>query len=204
MVKNIIFDIGNVILNFDYTRVLDSYTSNKEKQKFIKKNIINSPEWLGNSLLDTGYITKEDAIKIVQDRTNHINDELIFDFWSNCNKYSYIDDNVLKLLAKLKEKGYSIYLLSNINADMYDYIKDSVLFKLVDGYILSYLEHQIKPYEAIYKTLIKRYNINPNESIFIDDNDKNIKTANKLGFIGAKVESDNYNSIIKILKEMNV
>ena len=54
MIKNIVFDIGNVILNFDLNRVLNSYTINKNEQQFILDNIINSPEWLGYSLIDTG------------------------------------------------------------------------------------------------------------------------------------------------------
>ena len=65
MIKNIIFDIGNVILNFNIKEVLQKFTSNKIEQKFILKNIINSPEWLGNALIDTGYISREDAIEQV-------------------------------------------------------------------------------------------------------------------------------------------
>lgn len=59
MIKNIIFDIGNVILNFNIKEVLQKFTSNKIEQKFILKNIINSPEWLGNALIDTGYISRD-------------------------------------------------------------------------------------------------------------------------------------------------
>ena len=83
MVKNIIFDIGNVILNFNINRVLNEFTDNIDEQKFIKENIIKSPEWLGNALIDTGYLTREAAIKIVQDRTDHRNDKIIAQFWNN-------------------------------------------------------------------------------------------------------------------------
>lgn len=91
-----------------------------------------------------------------------------------------------------------------MNEDMHNHIKNNKLFEIVDGYVLSYIEHQIKPNEEIYKTLIKRYNINPKESIFIDDNKKNIETANKLNFTGIKVEPDNYNNIIKLLNDLNI
>ena len=80
MIKNIIFDIGNVILNFDIKRVLNEYTGNEEDRQFILDNIINSPEWLGYALIDTGYVTKEEAISMVQDRTNHMKDELVYHF----------------------------------------------------------------------------------------------------------------------------
>ena len=86
MIKNVIFDIGNVILNFDYKKVLERFTNNEDEQDFIMNNIIKSPEWLGYGLIDTGFITRENAIKMVQDRTNHMNDELVENFWKNAEK----------------------------------------------------------------------------------------------------------------------
>ena len=59
IIKNIIFDIGNVILNFNINEVLQKFTSNEVEKEFILKNIINSPEWLGNALIDTGVIYQE-------------------------------------------------------------------------------------------------------------------------------------------------
>ena len=56
MIKNIVFDIGNVILNFNIDEVLNKYTPDKKIRKFIKENIINSPEWLEYALIDTGYV----------------------------------------------------------------------------------------------------------------------------------------------------
>lgn len=204
MIKNIIFDIGNVILNFNLLNVLPSFTENKDEQKFIFDNIINSPEWLGHALIDTGYIKKEDAIEIVKDRTNHTNDKLISDFWNTYNDYASIDENVIALIKKLKANNYRIYLLSNINPYTYDFVKTSGLFDIVDGYVLSYLEHKIKPYESIYNILINRYNLIPEECLFVDDKEDNMITANRLGILGKKVEPDNYDSIINLLEQYNI
>lgn len=204
MIKNIIFDIGNVILDFNIDRVLNEFSDSKDDQEFIKKNIIESPEWLGNALIDTGYLTRDDAIKIVQDRTNHSKDKLIIDFWKNYNKFAKIDERVLNLIKKLKNNNYRIYLLSNINPYTHELVKKSGLFEIVDGYVLSYKEHMIKPYKSIYNTLLKRYNLKPEESVFIDDNEKNIITGNLLGIISKKVEPDNYDSIINVVKELKL
>ena len=198
MIKNIIFDIGNVILNFNINEVLPKFTTNKEEQKFILENIINSPEWLGNALIDTGYISREDAIEIVKDRTNHCNDKLIVDFWKNYNDFAQVDERVLSLIRKLNK----IYLLSNINPYTFEFVNKSDLFNLVDGYVLSYKEHKVKPYKAIYNVLLERYKLLPNECIFIDDNEKNIATGNLMGIISKKVEPDNYESIIKALEKL--
>lgn len=199
MIKNVVFDIGNVILNFDYMKVISEYTDSIEEQKFILDNIMNSPEWLGYSLIDTGFITKEEAIQIVQDRTNHINDNLVRNFWNNYNNYAFVDKRVLKLIERLKNKGYKVYLLSNMNEYTFNKVKASNLFNIVDGYVLSYLVHQVKPYISIYKTLISKYNLTVSECLFIDDNENNINTANSLGMIGRLVKPDNYEDILRVL-----
>lgn len=199
MIKNIIFDIGNVILNFDYLKVIANYTDNIKEQRFILDNIINSPEWLGYSLIDTGFITKEEAIQIVQDRTNHVNDNLIRDFWNSYNNYAFVDKNVLDLIKQLKKKDYKIYLLSNINEYTFNKVKDSNLFNIVDGYVLSYKVHQVKPYVSIYKTLINKYNLKVSECLFIDDNENNINTANMLGMSATLVKANNYEDILRVL-----
>lgn len=201
MIKNIVFDIGNVILNFNLEDVLPKFTNDKEEQQFIIDNIINSPEWLGYALIDTGYISKEEAISIVQDRTNHEKDELISRFWNNYNDFALVDNRVINLIKDLKLKGYKIFLLSNINEHTFINVNKSELFNIVDGYVLSYIEHQVKPYKAIYKTLINRYSLNPVETVFIDDNQNNINTAKELGFIAKKVEPDNYDSVFVSIKE---
>lgn len=203
-IKNIIFDIGNVILNFNVDDVLQKFTSDRNEQKFILDNIINSPEWLGNALIDTGYITRENAIEIVKDRTNHVYDNLITDFWYNYNNFAKVNENVLNLIKKLKNNNYKIYLLSNINPYTYEFVEKSGLFELVDGYVLSYQEHKVKPFVSIYMTLLERYNLIPSESVFIDDNQNNITTGNSLGIISKKVEPDNYDSIVNIINELNL
>lgn len=204
MIKNIIFDIGNVILKFNVKEVLKNFTSNEDEQKFILDNIINSPEWLGYALIDTGYITKEEAIEMVKDRTNHTNDKIIEDFWNNYNNFASVNEEMLILIKTLKEKEYKIYLLSNINQYTTEFIEKSGLFRLVDGYVLSYQVHQVKPYIGIYNTLLEKYKLMPNESLFIDDNEKNIITGNSLGIISKKVEPDNIESVINVIKEMNL
>lgn len=112
-----------------------------------------------------------------------------------------MNKKVLSLIKRLKENGYKIFLLSNINEDTFSYINKSELLNIVDGYVLSYKEHKIKPYEAIYKTLIERYSLSTSKTLFIDDNPKNIQTAKELGFITAKVLPDDYDSVYNALKK---
>lgn len=204
MIKNIVFDIGNVILNFDIDDVLNRFTNDEFEKKFIFENIINSPEWLKNGLIDTGFVSIDDAISIVQDRTNHINDYLIERFWKTYNDYAEVDKRLLEIIRRLKNNNYKIFLLSNINPYTHEFINKSNLLEVVDGYVFSYQEHMIKPFDSIYNILIQRYSIIPSESLFIDDNQKNVDTGNKLGFISKKVEPDCYDSVLEVLKENNL
>lgn len=203
-IKNIIFDIGNVILNFNLEDILRHFTCDDHEKNFIVDTIINSPEWLQYALIDTGYISREDAISILEDRTNHKHDELIEKFLYGYTKYSIINENVIALMKKLKNNGYQIYLLSNINKHTHDSIRSSELFSLVDGYVFSYLEHKVKPYESIYLELLSRYQLVPNECLFIDDKKENVITANSLGILGNSVLPDNFTSIEKLLEEYEI
>lgn len=203
-IKNIIFDIGNVILNFNLEDILPHFTCDDHEKNFIVDTIINSPEWLQYALIDTGYISREDAISILKDRTNHKHDELIEKFLYGYTKYSIINENVIALMKKLKDNGYQIYLLSNINKHTHDSIRSSELFSLVDGYVFSYLEHKVKPYESIYLELLSRYQLDPNECLFIDDKKENVITANSLGILGNSVLPDNFTSIKKLLEEYEI
>lgn len=204
-IKNIIFDIGNVILKFKYIDIIDKFVKNEDEKQFIINNVINSPEWLKYSIIDTGYITQKEAIQIVKDRTNHINDELIELFWSTYNDYAKVNEEAINIIKNLKLRGYNIYLLSNINQYTVDFInKTSDLFGIVDGYILSYQVHQIKPYQSIYKNLINKYNLKPSECIFIDDNQKNIDTGNLVGFKSIKVNPDDINDLKNLISKLHL
>lgn len=92
-IKNIVFDIGNVILHFDLDEVLPHFASNDEEKNFLLQEVIHSPEWLSYALIDMDFLSMKHAISIVEDRTNHKNDSLIEKFWYHYNEYSFIDDN---------------------------------------------------------------------------------------------------------------
>ena len=203
MIKNIVFDIGDVILNFDFDCILNKLTDDLKKKDYILNNVLNTSDWCGFTLIDNGFLTIEQAIAIVQKRTNHKEDELIEKLFKNYFLYSYFNKKVLNLIKKLK-KNYKIYLLSNINKYTFNYVKNSDLFEIVDGYVLSYQVHQVKPNEDIYLNLIKKYNIMAIESLFIDDKFENIKTAKKLGFDTVYVLPNNYEDLIKKVNEKGI
>lgn len=202
MIKNIIFDIGNVILYFDWDSFINKFTNNIDEKEFIEKYIYYTPEWHDEALLDIGYLEREEAIKIQMERSNHQNDELLLRFWNSFLDEYKINEDVINLMKKLKENGYKLYLLSNFSKDVHEHFINHDLFKIIDGAILSYQVHKIKPDVSIYHELEKTYNIKFNESIFIDNNQDNVNKGNELGLKSIKVNDNDYCDLIEKLENI--
>ena len=197
-IKNIIFDFGNVIIkaNFDY--IASKFSNNPSDKKFIKENIFYSPEWMGLGLVDTGLLSFEDMALIINDRTNNSHTNLVNNVLNNVTDMFVYNENILDIIKSLKNKGYKLYLLSNISEKVYSSFKDD-LTSIFDGLVLSYEIHKIKPYNGIYSHLINTYNIKPEESLFIDDNKSNIDAAKKFNINSVCVNANDIDDIKRVL-----
>ena len=133
-------------------------------------------------MLDRGVITEEEAINIFCNR--NIEDSkfirLVMDNW-----YQILTpiEGTVEILRALSYKGYKNYVLSNYQLLAYQNVtKRFDFFSCFNGGIISYKEKLLKPEKDIYDKLIKKYNIDPKESIFIDDTKENVESAKLLGF----------------------
>ena len=203
MIKNIIFDLGNVIIKFNKNELINKFVCNEEAARFIYDKIMGSPEW---ALMDLGEITKEQAIEAINKRNNNNYSELTRRFLNDWYKTDIYNRQTIELAKQLKEQGYDLYVLSNIADHIYDYIKDDEFFGLTEGDVISALEHVKKPDEKIYEILLERYNLKPEECLFIDDDDsgRNYETANKIGIQGRRVLPNNAKDIQKMLGEHQI
>ena len=179
MIKNIIFDLGNVLLNFKPMVYVNSKIPDKEKSKQIYKEIFESYEW---AMLDRGVITEEEAINIFCNRNMEDSKSirLVMDNW-----YQLLTpiEGTIEILRVLNSAGYKNYVLSNYQLLAFQNVtKRFDFFSCFDGGIISYKEKLLKPEKDIYDKLIKKYNIDPKESIFIDDTKENVESAKLLGF----------------------
>ncbi|GFZ33588.1 haloacid dehalogenase [Clostridium zeae] len=178
MYKNIIFDIGNVLLSFNPIEYLSSKIQQPEKVLEVHKELFQSEEWL---MLDRGTITEEEAKNAIANRSVANGDLIRLSFENWYDLLTPIEPSV-EVLKLLKDSNYKIYFLSNFHLLAFDHILEKYdFFKLFDGGIVSYKEKLIKPEEAIYRRLIEKYDLNPKESIFIDDVEENIEGAKNLG-----------------------
>lgn len=201
IIKNIIFDLGNVIINYNQKQIIDCFTKKDVEIEYIYSQIFNSPEW---KLMDLGDITNDQAIKIINEKNDFKYVKLTQEFLSEWYKKQYINRNVVNIARKLKEKQYKLYVLSNMSDLCYEYFKNEDFFSLCKGIIISSHEHIKKPDEKIYKLLLERYNLNPAECLFIDDTEKNYETANKIGIKGRKIIPNDDKDIIEMLSEFNI
>lgn len=204
MIKNVIFDIGKVIAYIDYNEALDALIDNEKDKKFLIDNVLNSPEWEGDDLIDYGFLSLDEFISVLCDKFSNKKDDIIKGFIYGHYDYFKVNNKMLDLIKLLKNNGYKVYLLSNINEVVIDMFTPSGLFDIVDGKVLSCEVHQVKPNDGIYKTLLEKYNINPSESCFVDDRIDNIKKAETFSIKGLHVKPNNYDDVISKLKEINI
>lgn len=174
MIKNIILDVGGVLFDDSKNNIDNIF---KKDCNSIYKNAYGK----GFKECLLGKKTIKEHIKNLKGLDDYHDICYILNKENLSISYPVITENV-NFVKKLKEKGYKIYLLTNITEDSYNYI-DSIINidNFADGGIYSYKEHIIKPDHRIYNLLINKYKLNKNETIFFDDKGKNINAANEIG-----------------------
>lgn len=177
MIRSIIFDLGNVLLNFKPETFLLRYTKDEQYiQNFISK-VIRNKIWFN---LDRGTISLENAKEEFIRKYPEDNSFIITFFEHWMEMLTPIQENV-KVLCDLKANGYNTYILSNFIEETFEIIeKKYKFFSLFDGKIISGQEKVIKPEIEIYQKLIDKYNLVPEECVFIDDIRSFLSRARKL------------------------
>ena len=203
MYKNIIFDLGNVIINYNQKKIINNFTEKEEEIKYIYDEIFHAPEW---TLMDLGDITNDEAIEIINKRNEFKYEKLTQEFLHEWYKKQPINRDIVEIAKILKNNGYNLFVLSNMANQTYEYFKNDEFFSLCTGIVISAHEHVKKPDEKVYRLLLNRYNLNAEECLFIDDDDsgKNYETANKIGIKGRRIMPNQAEDVKKLLLELNV
>ncbi|MBW7571439.1 HAD family hydrolase [Caproiciproducens faecalis] len=178
MIKNMVFDMGNVLLAYTPDDYMKTITQDEEAAAAVLKELFRSAEW---EQLDAGSITEEDAVAQVCARIPQYSDvvQRAMDNWhSDLTPMTGMPE----IVARLKEKGYRIYLLSNTSLRFYQYQDKVDMFRSFDGFIVSAKEKLVKPDVAIFDCLCERYGLQSGECLFVDDLQQNIDGAQKAGF----------------------
>jgi len=178
MIKSIIFDIGNVLLEFKPLDYLKATFNDDKIEALVYKEIFQSQEWLH---LDRGTLTQEEAIKaIIQRNPNY--EVHIKRCMANWIGILIPIEGTLQIVKELKQKGFKLYLLSNFHSLAFESIYSKYdFFKYFDGGVISYKENLVKPETEIYTRLLDTYGLKAKECLFIDDTLANTEAADRLG-----------------------
>ena len=195
MYKNIIFDLGGVVVNFTPKDFLMDRFMNKKAEEIVYALTFGSKEWED---LDRGDISRGTANRIMLENAaacgRVFEVQAVIDEWEVILK---TNQHTINTMCKLKLAGYRLYYLSNIASDTMEQIKQLDFFPLFDGGVASCDVHLLKPDPKIYTLLMQKYHLAYDESIFIDDNKHNAQAAYNLGITGILYK--NYRSFDRAL-----
>ena len=178
MIKNIVFDIGNVLVHYRPMDYLEKRYA-REDADFLLAAIFESAEWVG---LDKGTLTEDEALKRFIARAPEKEAHLREVMGDLSTIFTPIESSIA-ILKELRKAGYNMLYLSNISHNIFAFITRTYDFmeEFVGG-IASAKVQTLKPGEDIYHHLITQYAIKPEETVFIDDTDHNIQAAIVLDF----------------------
>lgn len=178
MIRNIIFDLGNVLLDFNPYSYLEKLDYRGKIKERLKTEIFETEEWL---MLDRGTITQEEAVGKWQHRNPDLKDE-IADVMAEWEKMLALKEDTAEILKSLAAKDYNLYILSNFQQKAFEYISSKYDFlNYFDGRVISADIGLIKPETEIYDHLLDKFNLKAGETLFIDDSKENIESALKKG-----------------------
>ena len=178
MIKNLIFDFGKVLVDYDFSHVINQFFTDKKKEEEFC-NLFTSLSFL--DICD-----KEDKpfSQIMQDMRErypqYAKEAMMYEERYMEFVIGEIED-MRAVLTEMKKRGYKLYGLTNWCSMVHKVMKKYEIFSLLDGRVISSEEHIIKPDVAIYNRLLEKYGLKPEECVFTDDKPVNIIGAQKVG-----------------------
>lgn len=198
MIKNIVFDVGMVLVDFRWRQVMEDVGCTPDEVETIAAVMVNSPFW---NELDRGVMDEEDVIVQMIAKLPGLEDKARA-FWENIHltieAFPYAKDWV----KGLKEAGYHTYLLTNYPRSLYKNTAEQCFTFLpyIDDVLVSSHEKMTKPDREIYVRLLEKFDLKAEETVFIDDRLANVEGAESVGIMG--IHFTNFNEVSKKLKEL--
>ncbi len=183
MIKNIVFDIGDVLVGYDGRSYLKSFGFSPEKEQTILCATFRSPYW---PELDREAIPLPELMEAFCSLAPPEYREDIFRVFEGAHRSICPWPESLPWIQSLKERGYGVYYLSNYSSLMVERTRDALGFlPYMDGGLFSYEVKQVKPEPEIYEAFVERFpQIQPEEAVFLDNSEENVKAAEAFGFHG--------------------
>lgn len=187
MIKNIVFDMGNVVIRFDPARFIDRFGVSAEERELLLREVFRSAEWV---MMDRGTLTDEQCADILCPRLpEHLRETArkLIAFW---DRPILETEGICPLIEELKGLGYGIYLLSNASCRQPDYWQRVPASRFFDGTLISYSVKLVKPMPEIYEKFFETFSLRREECFFIDDSPANVEAALYVGMPATVFHND--------------
>jgi len=181
MIKNLVFDLGNVLIEWNSEKILTYFEPEKEQRQVLRQAIFESGVW---HQTDRGERSLKEACEEVLAQLDVSYHSAVKNILYHWYEVVHVYSGLQERIRLWSDQGYRIYILSTTCEIFYHIEKAGLLpiYPLLSGYILSSEVGVVKPEVEIYHKLLKKYGLDPVESVFIDDIQANLDTAAELGF----------------------
>lgn len=187
MIQNIVFDMGNVLINYDAAEYVRAYVEDAEDRRLVTQELFGSLEWVK---LDRGTITDDEALAAICARLPRRLHSAVNSLLQHWYEGLVPLPEIGSLVRELKDLGYGIYLLSNASINYHKFRGIIPAIDLFDGEFVSADHHLIKPDPAVYQAFCQRFSLDPASCFFIDDFPLNIEAAMRMGMQGFVYHKD--------------
>lgn len=178
MIKNIIFDVGNVLVEYSWERMLKALHITGEAYDAVAEATALSPMW---NELDRSLLSDEEILEGFIKNAPAYETEIRL-VWDNIPESIHCYPYSVSWVKEFKKKRYKTYILSNYSRRGFEMTRQELPFVAdMDGVLFSYEVKLVKPEPEIYQTLLEKYRLRPEECVFMDDNEKNVVAARKAG-----------------------
>ena len=186
MVKAVIFDMGNILLDFDTRGLTAAFTDCGEDAALLHREMFEGPDWL---ILDRGG-TEEEGLARMKERLPQRLWTAADQAMAHWDEFLTPRPEINRLARELDGLGLPLYILSNTSHRFYSFREKIPVWPLIKGTLLSCEEHLLKPDLDIFRRLFSRFGLTPGECFFIDDLNINIEGAWLVGMDGAIFDGD--------------
>ena len=200
MIKNIVFDMGNVLLRFDPEFFIQQLDVTPEDGRTLLIQVFRSLEW---AQMDRGSLTEKQAAELICQRLPERLHAAAYILTDQLERPIQAIDGSYALVEELKNLGYGLYLLSNASYRQHDYWPLLPCSRFFDGTLISADVKLVKPQPEIYRLLFEKFSLKPEECFFVDDSPPNVEGALYCGMPGA-VFNDGVPALRKALRAAGV
>lgn len=188
MIKNIIFDVGDVLIEYRWKQMLMDYGLSDSEAERVGTCIFDDPDKLWGKY-DLGLFSEKEIIEAYSKK--YPDDAEVISWFIQHGEYMSVPrPHVWDKIKELKDKGYSLFILSNYPEILFHkHTQYADFIPCMDGILVSYMVKLAKPDAAIYQELFHRFDIKAEESIFFDDRLENVNAAIENGMQAVQIRN---------------